>query len=111
MSLPSPEAVQPGLEVVSNKSAGLEVVNKPPVYGDYSPMPQSPHQKGAYTASASPTGNGDYKDEKPERTILGMRGATFCLFLALIFVIVAAGVGGGVGGTLAVNNARKNAVA
>jgi hypothetical protein len=111
MSLPSPEVVQPGLEVVGHKTPGLEVVNKPPVYGDYSPMPQSPHQKGAYTASAAPTGPGDYKEDKPERTIFGMRGATFCLLLALIFVIVAAGVGGGVGGTLAVNNAKKNAIA
>jgi hypothetical protein len=103
MSSAAPEVVQtqPGLEVVSNK---------PPVYGDYSPMPQSPNQKGAYAPTVL-EGPEDHKNMRSEKTILGMRGATFCLFLALVFVILAAGVGGGVGGTLAVNNAKKNAVA
>jgi hypothetical protein len=97
----APEVVQPGLEVVSNK---------PPVYKDYTPMPQTPNQKGAYSPPVlvSPE---DVKGGKSERTVMGLRGTTFCLLLALIFVILAAGIGGGVGGTLAVNNARKNAEA
>ena len=98
----APEVVQAGLEVVSNK---------PPVYGDYTPMPQSPQQKAAAymhpTVLESSTA-GSFKSEKTGRTVCGMRGVTFCLLLALIFVILAAGIGGGVGGTLAVNNARKS---
>jgi disulfide bond formation protein DsbB len=101
MSSAAPEVVQPGLEVVSNK---------PPTYKDYTPMPQSPYQKAAYAATVleSPA---DHKTERSERTVMGMRVATFCLLVALILVIVVAGVGGGVGGTLAVNNAKKNAEA
>jgi hypothetical protein len=42
-----------------------------------------------------------------ERTILGLRRPTFFLSLALAFVIIAAAIGGGVGGSMAVENAKK----
>lgn len=41
------------------------------------------------------------------RTIFGLRPTTFFLILALVLVILAAGIGGGVGGTIAVKNAKK----
>ena len=46
-------------------------------------------------------------DPRDERTICGLRTTTFFLALALLLVILAAGIGGGVGGTMAVNNAKK----
>ena len=42
----------------------------------------------------------------PEKKILGMRRPTFLLCAVLIFVIVAAAIGGGVGGSMAVANAK-----
>ncbi|KAH7323592.1 hypothetical protein BKA65DRAFT_71369 [Rhexocercosporidium sp. MPI-PUGE-AT-0058] len=46
-------------------------------------------------------------DRRKERTICGFRAATFFLSLALVLVILAAAIGGGVGGTMAVNNAKS----
>ncbi|KAF2967515.1 hypothetical protein GQX73_g6046 [Xylaria multiplex] len=43
----------------------------------------------------------------PERTICGVRRATFFLSIALVVVIIVAAVGGGVGGSLAVQNAKS----
>jgi len=48
-----------------------------------------------------------YPAPEPERTIFGVRRTTFFLSLALAIVIIAAAVGGGVGGSMAVENARK----
>lgn len=99
----APEVVQPGLEVVTNR---------PPVYKDYTPMPQINDQKGAYIPTEVTSVEGkDASDgnEKSGRTVLGMRNSTFCLLLALILVTLIAAIGGGVGGTMAVNNAKKNA--
>lgn len=53
---------------------------------------------------------GPYEDrEKGQsgRTICGLGLATFLWLLALVTVILVAGIGGGVGGTIAVNNAKK----
>jgi hypothetical protein len=53
---------------------------------------------------------GHYRPEHDggrERTLFGLRTTTFFLTLALILVILAAGIGGGVGATSAVNNAKK----
>ncbi|KAL2062869.1 hypothetical protein VTL71DRAFT_5941 [Oculimacula yallundae] len=47
------------------------------------------------------------QDVRKERTILGVRPATFFLSLALVVVILVAAIGGGVGGTMAVNNAKS----
>lgn len=44
---------------------------------------------------------------RKERTVWGIRMTTFFLTLALILVILATGIGGGVGGTMAANNAKK----
>ncbi len=46
-------------------------------------------------------------NDKPARTICGLRATTFFLTVALILVIIVAAVGGGVGGTVAVNNAKR----
>ncbi|KAI3332493.1 hypothetical protein HD806DRAFT_480764 [Xylariaceae sp. AK1471] len=46
----------------------------------------------------------------PERTIFGVRRATFFLSLALVIVILVAAVGGGVGGSVAVQNARSSCI-
>jgi hypothetical protein len=52
-----------------------------------------------------------YKQDAPyaeqQRKLCGLRTTTFFLTLALILVILAAGIGGGVGATSAVNNAKK----
>jgi hypothetical protein len=67
--------------------SGLEVApQQQPAYGHY-----HPHQG----------------QEGPPQTILGLRRTTFFLSLALVAVIIIAAVGGGVGGSLAVQNARK----
>ncbi|KAK3370632.1 hypothetical protein B0H63DRAFT_318830 [Podospora didyma] len=47
----------------------------------------------------------------PERRILGLRRATFFLSVALLALIIAAGVGGGVGGSLSVKNAETRCLA
>lgn len=56
-----------------------------------------------------PTGSetGGFKNPEKEKTICGVRRPTFWLTLALVIVIIAAGVGGGVGGTLAVKKIRE----
>lgn len=45
--------------------------------------------------------------QKQSRSICGLLPTTFLLSMALVLVILLAGIGGGVGGTVAVNNARK----
>lgn len=44
---------------------------------------------------------------KGERMILGVRPPTFWLSLALVVVILAAAIGGGVSGNMAVQNAKR----
>jgi hypothetical protein len=46
--------------------------------------------------------------QKPRRTILGMRRRNFWILLAIALVIVAATIGGSVGGSMAVRNSRYN---
>jgi hypothetical protein len=50
---------------------------------------------------------GPNHDGGRERRLYGLRATTFFLTLALVLVILAAGIGGGVGATSAVNNAKK----
>ena len=45
--------------------------------------------------------------EEKRTSVCGMRPVTFFLVLALIFTIVVAAVGGGVGGSMAVENAKR----
>lgn len=61
----------------------------------------------ATTAESGPPQYFYPQDGEKKRTICGMRGTTFILAVALVLVILAAGIGGGVGGTMAVNNAKK----
>lgn len=81
---------------------GLEV-NKAEYPSSYAPQPSNGHvdQAGLEYVPCPTT------SQSKDRTICGLRGTTFCLVLALIFVIIAAAVGGGVGGSLAVNSAKK----
>lgn len=78
----------------------LEVTPQPVV------LPKSYHEAapgyspGYYDAPMKP-------HEVKEQRICGLRKTTFFLALALLLVILAAGIGGGVGGTMAVNNAKK----
>lgn len=44
--------------------------------------------------------------EPVQRMVWGLQPIVFWLLMALGFVVLAAGIGGGVGGTLAVNNAK-----
>src|SRR5450432_4799961 len=90
-------AEQPGL-----------IPGSPPPHASYkkimSQYPQAPDtysQAGTYY-TAPPT------IFEKERRICGLRAATFGLLLALVFVIIAAVGGGGVGGALAVNNAKTS---
>jgi hypothetical protein len=84
----SPDSYQEAVDRYHPAHAGgLEVV------------PEQP--KPTWTVGQSPA----YR--VPERTIFGVRRATFFLSLALVFVIIAAAVGGGVGGSLAVQNAKR----
>ncbi|KAJ4163233.1 hypothetical protein LMH87_004974 [Akanthomyces muscarius] len=45
---------------------------------------------------------------KKKKKIMDMRPTTFWLLLVLVFVIIAVAVGGGVGGSMAVKNAKKS---
>lgn len=44
---------------------------------------------------------------RPGKRIMGLRKTTFWLLFALLVVVILAAVGGGVGGSLAVKNAKK----
>ena len=79
--------------------AGLEVV--PDTKPEYFPHPTTVSQ----TYYPSPAGAGGAAVQS-EKTICGVRRPTFWLSLALLFAILAAGIGGGVGGSLAVRNAK-----
>lgn len=75
---------------------------------------QKPQHIAAGYASSNISGlPGPYKSyedrekEKTGRTICGLGLATFLWLLALAIVILVAGIGGGVGGTIAVSNAKK----
>ncbi|KAI1822401.1 hypothetical protein F4861DRAFT_389588 [Xylaria intraflava] len=75
---------------VKMSQPGLEVTCGPPA-----PAP-------VYEMLKSPT------VQKQEPTILGVRRPTFFLSVALAIVIIAAVIGGGVGGSLAVQNAKSS---
>ncbi|TGJ82604.1 hypothetical protein E0Z10_g6165 [Xylaria hypoxylon] len=73
-------------EMVNESQPGLEVA----------PQPMKAWGQGPSFSSPA-----------PERTICGVRRATFFLSIALVVVIIAAAVGAGVGGSLAVQNAKS----
>ena len=85
-------------------AAGLEVAEprfwaQRRTSGPYGEQKDNSHTNHAVlTSEASPRKSG---------SICGLLPATFFMLAALILVIVIAGVGGGVGGTIAVNNAKK----
>ncbi|PVH83239.1 hypothetical protein DL98DRAFT_513502 [Cadophora sp. DSE1049] len=95
----SPEVYHPpphsDLEVSSPGQNTVTVADK-----FYSDRPQEAVPPQYYYGS----GEGD---ARKERTMCGVRPATFFLSLALVLVILAAAIGGGVGGTMAVNNAKS----
>jgi hypothetical protein len=74
------------------------------------PHAYPPHSQNGY-ASTDYT-NGFYHEQPSEsRKILGLRPTTFYLLLALIVVVLAAAIAGGVGGSIAVNNAKTSCLA
>ncbi|KAG7045093.1 hypothetical protein JMJ77_0009181 [Colletotrichum scovillei] len=69
-------------------------------------VPEQPRQhESSYYAPTTPETYSSIPVEK-ERTICGLRPATFVLSVLLATVIVIAAVGGGVGGSLAVQKAK-----
>ena len=60
----------------------------------------------AQSYSNKPKVEGQYNALTEKSRICGLRRATFWLVLLLIFVIIVAAVGGGVGGSIAVKNAK-----
>ena len=92
---------------------GPEVV--PQQYGFQSPIQspvfvqspaQSPMHPFVYYQPEYPQEKGFAEAPQPEPLIWGMRKTTFILSVVLAFVILAAALGGGLGGTMAVNNAN-----
>lgn len=83
-------------------SQGLEVAYTPApeVYESKAPS-DTVHQPPYYAV----------EDVQPSATpkprVCGLRRPTFVLLLVIAFVVIAASVGGGVGGSLAVQNARS----
>ncbi|KAK1487095.1 hypothetical protein CTAM01_11866 [Colletotrichum tamarilloi] len=70
-------------------------------------VPEQPRQhESSYYAPTTPETYSSIPVKK-ERTICGLRPATFVLSVLLATVIVIAAVGGGVGGSLAVQKARE----
>ena len=78
-----------------NYHSGLEVAPEPKPY-------VSPRSTATQPYYPPETGAGHH-----EKTTCGVRRLTFWLMLALLFVILAAGIGGGVGGGSAVHNAKR----
>jgi hypothetical protein len=81
-----------------------------------SPLPQVAYSDGPEVLESYPHQAQAYPDYEPtlsaprqheDSMILGLRRPTFWLCLILIAVVVIAGVGGGVGGSLAVQNAKS----
>jgi hypothetical protein len=81
-----------------------------------SPLPQVAYSDGPEVLESYPHRAQVYPDHEPtlsaprqheNSTIVGLRRPTFWLCLTLIAVAVIAGVSGGVGGSLAVQNAKS----
>lgn len=64
-----------------------------------------PHLETKYQQGFA-NADGQSHHEPGGKTIWGLQATVFWLLMALVFVVLAAGIGGGVGGTLAVNNAK-----
>lgn len=65
-----------------------------------------PNQSFPHKADYAPSGNGDRGVPQDSPLICGVRKSTFWLATILAIVVVAAAVGGGVGGSIAVSNAK-----
>ena len=79
-------------------------------YRDQAPLETTPHQPsyGAYYGNNLPVSVDSFPSKvKGGDLILGLRKPTFFLSLSLIAIVIMGAVGGGVGGSIAVENARK----
>ncbi|KAF4632585.1 hypothetical protein G7Y89_g5538 [Cudoniella acicularis] len=101
----SPQFTTPGLEVVNP-------VPKQELHQSYGVPPPSPGQgllgsprNGGYPTDPYPVETMNSRSK--QGTFCGMRGTTLVLTIALITVILAAGIGGGIAGTMAVDNAKS----
>lgn len=77
-----------------------------PFVQPYSSGEQDQEQRGHFLPQSGAPSPGLEKPT-PKRRICGLRRPTFFLTVALLAVIVIAAVGGGVGGSLAVKNAKR----
>ena len=82
------------MEVVQNYESGLE--REPSLHDD----PESKYTAPHTTPPIQPP--------FPANTVIGLRRSTFLLVFALAVVIIAAAVGGGVGGSMAVSKAKRD---
>lgn len=88
-------------------SDGKEVYHEPMI--PYYPPPQQQQQQEvwAHKGEYPPSGlEHDINAGRRPRTICGLQKKTFWLLLVLAIVVIGAAVGGGVGGAMAVNNAK-----
>jgi hypothetical protein len=109
-----PLSDQAGLEVAQNhKFVPPQMAQQQQAYMAQQP-PMTEYYYGPGMKAFTPVGTQYAPSTVPppneppaEKTIMGMRRTTFILAVLLALVIVIAAVGGGVGGTLAVQNAKK----
>lgn len=119
MASPQPHS---GLEVAPDTKSAYSYTNPNPTLSPQnSPIPPSSHpspitppsQPYPYPAPAAGQPLHPYPYPYPyafpptSKIISGLRRPTFCLSLTLIFVIIASGMGGGLGGTLAVRDIKR----
>jgi hypothetical protein len=90
------------LEVASRPSAH----EKPPAFVTTTSMAGQNAPQQQYFPGPGPE-NGGVKGVEKEKTICGVRPATFWLSLALAVLIIAGAVGGGIGGRLVAKKIRE----
>lgn len=95
-----------------NQHSNLEVASqptayeKPPAFVTTTSMAGQNVPQQQYYSGPGPE-NGGVKGAEKEKTLCGVRPATFWLSLALAVLIIAGAVGGGIGGRLAAKKIRE----
>jgi len=80
-----------------------------PQYHQEQPFQQQPFDKHYNSYNTSPPVPPEiaHSKEDKQNKLLGLRKPTFFLSLALVCMVIVAAIAGGVGGSIAVENARK----
>lgn len=86
---------------------GPEVVSTSHYQPSHHQVPYSPSPASAYYAHQPPFPQSEVTEKKEPKKICGLKRRTFYLALVLAIFVVAASVGGGVGGSWAVYQTRK----